>query len=96
MSEVVFATPTRKYFSASVRQSALDTRCEEVGIERFTFHTFRHTHARLLLNAGLSYKELQYRLGHANISMTLDTYGHLSKDKEKETVSFYEKAMNSL
>ncbi|ANC75169.1 TPA: site-specific integrase [Streptococcus pyogenes] len=96
VSEVVFATPTRKYFNASVRQSALDTRCKEAGIERFTFHAFRHTHASLLLNAGISYKELQYRLGHANISMTLDTYGHLSKDKEKEAVLYYEKAMNNL
>ncbi len=96
VSEVVFATPIRKYFNASVRQSALDTRCKEAGIERFTFHAFRHTHASLLLNAGISYKELQYRLGHANISMTLDTYGHLSKDKEKEAVLYYEKAMNNL
>ncbi|HER0770167.1 TPA: site-specific integrase [Streptococcus pyogenes] len=96
VSEVVFATPTRKYFNASVRQSALDTRCKEAGVERFTFHAFRHTHASLLLNAGISYKELQYRLGHANISMTLDTYGHLSKDKEKEAVLYYEKAMNNL
>lgn len=96
VSEVVFATPTRKYFNASVRQSALDTRCKEAGIERFTFHAFRHTHASLLLNAGISYKKLQYRLGHANISMTLDTYGHLSKDKEKEAVLYYEKAMNNL
>ncbi|HES2155236.1 TPA: tyrosine-type recombinase/integrase [Streptococcus pyogenes] len=96
VSEVVFATPTRKYFNASVRQSALDTRCKEAGIERFTFHAFRHAHASLLLNAGISYKELQYRLGHANISMTLDTYGHLSKDKEKEAVLYYEKAMNNL
>ncbi|WP_181394099.1 tyrosine-type recombinase/integrase [Streptococcus pyogenes] len=96
VSEVVFATPTRKYFNASVRQSALDTRCKEAGIERFTFHAFRHTHASLLLNAGISYKELQYRIGHANISMTLDTYGHLSKDKEKEAVLYYEKAMNNL
>lgn len=96
VSEVVFATPTRKYFNASVRQSALDTRCKEAGIERFTFHAFRHTHASLLLNAGISYKELQYRLGHANISMTLDIYGHLSKDKEKEAVLYYEKAMNNL
>lgn len=96
VSEVVFATPTRKYFNASVRQSALDTRCKEAGIEHFTFHAFRHTHASLLLNAGISYKELQYRLGHANISMTLDTYGHLSKGKEKEAVLYYEKAMNNL
>ncbi|MGS7094792.1 tyrosine-type recombinase/integrase [Streptococcus pyogenes] len=96
VSEVVFATPTRKYFNASVRQSVLDTRCKEAGIERFTFHAFRHTHTSLLLNAGISYKELQYRLGHANISMTSDTYGHLSKDKEKEAVLYYEKAMNNL
>ncbi len=41
---------------------------------RFTFHAFRHTHASLLLNAGISYKELQYRLGHATLAMTMDNY----------------------
>ncbi|MGI1723227.1 tyrosine-type recombinase/integrase, partial [Streptococcus uberis] len=66
------------------------------GIPRFTFHAFRHTHASLLLNAGISYKELQYRLGHSNIAMTLDVYSHLSKDKEKEAVSYFEKAINSI
>jgi integrase len=93
---VVFATPTREYFDTAIRQCALDTRCKEAGIPRFTFHAFRHTHASLLLNAGISYKELQYRLGHANISMTLDIYSHLSKDKEKEAVLYYEKALESL
>ncbi|WP_444811483.1 tyrosine-type recombinase/integrase, partial [Streptococcus canis] len=56
----------------------------------------RHTHASLLLNAGISYKELQHRLGHSNIKMTLDTYGHISKEKEKEAVSYFEKAINNL
>ena len=32
---VVFATPTREYFDLAIRQSALDTRCKEVGIHRF-------------------------------------------------------------
>ncbi|GGE25297.1 tyrosine-type recombinase/integrase [Streptococcus himalayensis] len=95
-SSVVFATPTRKYFDTAIRQHSLDTRCKEAGVPRFTFHAFRHTHASLLLNAGISYKELQYRLGHANISMTLDVYSHLSKDKEKEAVSYFEKAISSL
>lgn len=93
---VVFATPTREYFDLAIRQNALNTRCKESGIPRFTFHAFRHTHASLLLNAGISYKELQYRLGHANITMTLDIYSHLSRDKEKEAVAYFEKAISSL
>ncbi|MGQ7596068.1 tyrosine-type recombinase/integrase [Streptococcus suis] len=93
---VVFATTVREYLPRISLQEIINHRCKDLGIPRFTCHAFRHTHASLLLNAGISYKELQYRLGHSNISMTLDTYGHLSKDKEKEAVSYYEKAMNSL
>ena len=95
-SSVVFATPTREYQNLATRQEALDRRCNEIAIPRFTFHAFRHTHASLLLNAGISYKELQYRLGHATLAMTMDIYSHLSTDKEKEAVSYFEKAMNSL
>lgn len=96
VSSVVFATPTREYQNLATRQEALDRRCNEIAIPRFTFHAFRHTHASLLLNAGISYKELQYRLGHATLAMTMDIYSHLSADKEKEAVSYFEKAMNSL
>ena len=94
--EVVFATPTRKYQNTAIRQESLDRRLKEIDCPRFTFHAFRHTHASLLLNAGISYKELQYRLGHGTLAMTMDIYSHLSKDKEKESVSYYEKAINSL
>ncbi len=94
--KVIFASPTLTYASSDVRSKALAHRCKEIGIPRFTFHAFRHTHASLLLNAGISYKELQHRLGHSNIKMTLDTYGHISKEKEKEAVSYFEKAINNL
>lgn len=93
---VVFSTPTKERQNLATRQEFLDRRCKEVGIPRFTFHAFRHTHASLLLNAGISYKELQYRLGHSTLAMTMDIYGHLSKDKEKEAVAYFEKAMASL
>ncbi|MCK4004402.1 site-specific integrase [Streptococcus suis] len=95
-SSVVFATPTREYQDLAIRQDSLKRRCAKIGIPRFTLHAFRHTHASLLLNAGISYKELQYRLGHSTLAMTMDIYSHLSKDKEKEAVSYYEKAMNNL
>lgn len=41
------------------------------------FHDLRHTHAALLVAAGEHPKVIQQRLGHASISTTLDTYGHL-------------------
>ncbi|HHU5116299.1 TPA: tyrosine-type recombinase/integrase [Streptococcus agalactiae] len=96
VSAVVFSTPLKEYQNMATRQESLDRRITEVGIPRFTFHAFRHTHASLLLNAGISYKELHYRLGHATLAMTMDIYGHLSMDKEKEAVSYFEKAINNL
>ncbi|WP_029172724.1 tyrosine-type recombinase/integrase [Streptococcus suis] len=92
----VFETPTRLYLTRNNFQRVLDRHCEKLEIPRVTLHAFRHTHASLLLNAGISYKELQHRLDHTNITLTLDTYSHLSKDKEKEAVSYYEKALASL
>lgn len=94
--EVVFATQTKDYPNLATQRQRLDKNCLGAGVARFTFHAFRHTHASLLLNAGISYKELQYRLGHATLAMTMDTYGHLSKDKEREAVFYYEKAIENL
>src|SRR2546426_10045424 len=41
------------------------------------FHDLRHTHASLLIAAGVHPKAIQSRLGHASITTTLNTYGHL-------------------
>jgi integrase len=40
------------------------------------FHDLRHTSATLLLSVGTHPKIVQERLGHAQISITLDTYSH--------------------
>ena len=37
----------------------------------------RHSHAALLIAEGIHPKVLPVRLGHASITTTLDTYGHL-------------------
>ena len=66
------------------------------GVPNIGFHGFRHTHASLLLNSGIPYKELQYRLGHSTLSMTMDIYSHLSKENAKKAVSFYETALKAL
>jgi integrase len=45
-------------------------------IPRITFHGLRHTHATDLLRAGVHPKIASERLGHASISITMDTYSH--------------------
>jgi integrase len=39
-------------------------------------HDLRHTHATLALQAGVHPKVVSGRLGHATVSITLDTYSH--------------------
>lgn len=46
-------------------------------VPQITFHELRHTHATLLLIAGVSPKVVQERLGHSNVSITLQTYSHV-------------------
>jgi integrase len=47
------------------------------GLPDLRFHDLRHTHASLLIAAGVHPKAIQARLGHASITTTLNTYGHL-------------------
>jgi len=47
------------------------------GLDGFRFHDLRHTHAALLIEQNEHPKVIQARLGHASITTTLNTYGHL-------------------
>ena len=47
----------------------------------------RHTAATMLINQGLLAKSINGRLGHANISTTMDTYGHYLKSADKEAAN---------
>ena len=46
-------------------------------VPRIRLHDLRHTHATLLLQAGVPVKVVSERLGHAQISLTLDIYAHV-------------------
>jgi integrase len=48
------------------------------------FHDLRHTSATLLLSQGVHPKVLQERLGHSQISVTLDTYSHCLPTMQRE------------
>jgi integrase len=50
---------------------------ERVALPHIRFHDLRHTCATLLLSKGVHPKFVQELLGHATISITLDTYSHV-------------------
>lgn len=58
----------------------------------FNFHSLRHTHATTLIENGANVKDVQARLGHANIETTLGTYTHPTEKMAEQSVDIFEKA----
>ena len=57
------------------------------GVGPLRFHDLRHTHATLLLRAGIHPKIVSERLGHSGVAITLDTYSHVTPDLQAEAAS---------
>lgn len=93
---VVFSDFIHEYPNNRTLQTRLRTHFKHAKVNNIGFHGFRHTHASLLLNSGIPYKELQHRLGHSQLSMTMDIYSHLSKENAKKAVSYFETALENL
>nr|WP_237579100.1 site-specific integrase [Enterococcus sp. CU12B] len=54
-------------------------------LPRITPHHFGHTHASLLLQAGIPVKEVSERLGHKDVKITLEIYSHVMPEKKTVT-----------
>lgn len=63
------------------------TRWTDAGLERLTLHDARHTYASLMIAASVNAKALSTFMGHANIGITLDLYGHLMPGSEAEAAT---------
>lgn len=61
---------------------------------RKSAHLLRHTHAVMLLEAGVDIKTVSTRLGHKNIQITADTYLHVTMVHEKSAVDKFEQYLN--
>jgi integrase len=59
-------------------------RIRRLGLRPIRLHDLRHGWATLALAAGQHPKVVSERLGHANISITLDTYSHVTKGLHRQ------------
>lgn len=60
-------------------------------LPHITPHILRHTFCTNYANKGMNPKALQYIMGHANITMTLDSYAHATFDSAMAEVEHLEK-----
>lgn len=63
---------------------------EDNNLPHIRFHDLRHSHASLLLAQGVSAKAISTRLGHSNISITMDLYSHIYEATNKELANNFD------
>ena len=74
----------------------LERRCKAAKTAVLSIHGLRHTHASLLLFAGVSIGSVARRLGHASMTTTQKTYLHIIRELENQDVDLAMRALASL
>lgn len=70
--------------------------CKMAKIPVISIHGLRHTHASLLLFAGVSIASVARRLGHASMTTTQKTYLHIIQELENQDIDLVMRSMSSL
>lgn len=80
----------------STANNILARHCERANVPVISIHGLRHTHASLLLFAGVSIASVSKRLGHASMNTTQDTYLHVIRELENKDVDIVMRALSTL
>jgi integrase len=83
--ELVFTTPAGAPLDPTYVSRHFDRLITRHGLPRSRLHDLRHTSASIGLASGESLLEVSRRLGHSSISLTADTYSHISPLVAKES-----------
>lgn len=80
----------------STINDVLARHCKNVGVPIISIHGLRHTHASLLLYAGVSVASVAHRLGHASMTTTQKTYLHIIQELENTDIDKIMRALTTL
>ena len=90
----MFVTKERVYNSTV--NDILERHCNAAGVPVISVHGLRHTHASILLFAGVSVGSVARRLGHASMTTTQKTYLHIIHELENQDVDLVMRSLSSL
>jgi integrase len=92
--EPIFVMKERVYNSTV--NDILARHCKRLNIPVISIHGLRHTHASLLLFAGVSIASVARRLGHASMTTTQKTYIHIIQELENQDVDLVMRSLSGL
>ncbi|MEE3928571.1 site-specific integrase [Mycoplasmopsis ciconiae] len=80
----------------STANVTLKKRCMQAKIPVISIHGLRHTHASVLLYAGVSVGSVAKRLGHSSMSTTQKVYLHIIQELENQDIDLVMRSLSSL
>lgn len=92
----IFIVKEDKRIYNSTVNDLLTRRCKKSNIPVISIHGLRHTHASILLFAGVSIASVARRLGHASMTTTQKTYLHIIQELENKDVDLVMRSLSSL
>ncbi len=92
-TDLIFCTRTGGPLNPNNIARAHEVIVKRSGVRRIRFHDLRHTHATWLLQSGQPVKVVSERLGHARVSITLDTYAAVLPDMQDRAVEAFDALM---
>lgn len=80
-------------------QHKMKHQMEKAGVKKIRVHDLRHSHVAYLINKGIEPILIKERVGHKDIRITLNTYGHLYPNQQRKVADMLdfekEKSPNS-
>ncbi len=86
---------SHKIYNSTVND-ILARHCKNANVPIISVHGLRHTHASLLLFAGVSIASVARRLGHSNITTTQKTYLHIIQELESKDIDIIMRSLSNL
>jgi len=88
-NDLVFTRLNGGWWNPDSISSAFRRAVKAAGVPVIRLHDVRHTHASLLLKAGVNPKVVSERLGHSSVAFTLDTYAHVMPGMQPEAAEMF-------
>ena len=79
---------------AEAVQHTMKYHIEKTGVKKIRVHDLRHSHVAFLIHNGVQPLIIKERLGHKDIMVTLNTYGHLYPSEQKKVAGLLDRLRN--
>jgi integrase len=88
-NRLVFPQQDGSWWNPPAISLAFRRASDRAGVPRIRLHDLRHTHASLLLAAGVNPKVVSERLGHSSVAFTLDSYAHVMPGMQPDAAELF-------